>query len=310
MSWLVERNDPFAARPVTLAPISDEQQTDRNLEPPFVRIRDGNESFVYADSEARDDRTSQNDYILGGGDRQFYARKLQRIALEGFQVALSTPNINARNNTLVFHSAVSDTDYGVTIPEGYYSNVASAAAALETALNLAEIPSGLHFTITVDPLNPFKLNINAAGGAFHFEPSSPMITHGRYLFNLPSETVDTTSKTAGAAFLMYSRYFDIVSNAFTEHTKNPNTSNTRAPNALVKRVFLDGAGGIGGVPISGISSTISEAGAVSTNYDRTRALEVLDIRILDEFKEPFYMPSLSSGTPGNSGFTFVIKTEL
>jgi hypothetical protein len=310
MSWLVERNDPFAAQPVSLAPISDEQQTDRNLEPPFVRIRDGNESFVYADSEARDDLTSQNEYILGGGDRQFYARKLQRIALDGMQVAMSTPNINVRNNVLILHSATTNADYTVTIPEGLYPSVSTAAAALQTALNTVSGASLLTFTVTANALNPLQLLISAAGGSFHFEPNSPMITRGRYLFNLPAETVDTPSKTAGAAYLMYSRYFDIVSNSFTEHTKNPNTSNTRAPNALVKRVFIEGAGGIGGVPINGISAVVSGIGTVSTNYDRTRALEVLDIRILDEFKEPFYMPSLSSGTPGNSGFTFVIKTEL
>jgi hypothetical protein len=320
MSWLVERNDPYAAQPVSIAPISDEQQTDENLEPPFVRIRDGNESFIYADSEERDDLTSPNDYVLGGGRYQFQARKLKRIALDSLQIALCTPNINARNNTLIFFSTSSASLHSVTLQEGFWTTIPQGALVLQTALNSATGASGLTFTVNwIDPgvtpgASGQQINISAAGGAFLFPviPPSTTMTRGRYLFNLPRLTAPVVQATAGAVYLMYSRYFDIVSQAFTEYTKNPNSSNARGPNALVRRVPLSSQAlgvSLNGIPTDAISATAA-ASTVSTNYNRSRALEVLDLRIIDEFGEPFYMPSLSTGTPPNTGLVLGIKTEL
>lgn len=313
MAGLHERTNPYGTPTVSLAPVSDDQVTDANLEPPFVRVRSGNESFVYADSEARADVTDPSTYVLGGGDFQFYVRKMQRIAFEGLQANLSVPNINERNNTVIFHSTTSGLDHTVVVPEGIYTTAAAAAGALVSAMNLA--PSGILFTAVVNPANALQVTLLAAGGTFHFivgNPASTMMTRGRYLFNLPQEQTDTASKTMGAVFLQYTRFFDIISYSYTEYSKNPNTSNDHVPNALLARVFLAPPGPLSpttGLQSNGVGFFTTDVN-VSTNYNRSRALEVLDIRLVDEFGMPLYQPSLSSGSPPNAAITYILKTEL
>jgi hypothetical protein len=316
MSWLPERSNPYATQTVSLAPISDEQVTDENLEPPFVRVRAGNTGFIYADSDAREDLSNPTQYVLGGGGQQFYARKLKRLALSGLQIALAIPNINARNGTVIFHSSATGLNYTVTIPEGVYATVAAGAAALQTALNSAG-GSGLTFTVTVNPLQPLQITIAAAGGLYFFPVgpafiASTMMTHGRYLFNLPRSQVPAASMTAGAVYLQYTRWFDILSSEYSLYTKNPNTSNDRGPNNLIVRVFMQAAlTGVGndGLPSSGLSLFTTDVSA-ETNYNRSRELAVLDINIVDEFGDPLYVPALSTGSPVNNGLTLIITSEI
>jgi hypothetical protein len=315
MSALLERRDPFAAAPVSLAPISDEQQVDENLEPPFVRVRDGNESFIYADSEARSDFSNPVSYTLGGGNFQFYARKLKRIAAEGTQLALCIPNINPRNNVVLFFSTVTGLTHTATIPEGHYNTVAAGVAALVAALNAAVPPSGLVFAGVINPLNGRQFTLTAVGGLYHFivgNPLSTMMTRGRYLFNLPIDQTDTAAKTVGAVYLAYTRHFDILSNSFVEYSKNPACSNSRMPNSQIARVFLKSPTSPPGgllTPTDDLSFNVY-VNSASTNYNRGRALEVLDISLIDEFGMPLYVPALSTGTPANMMLDLIIKTEL
>lgn len=314
MSLLPERVDPYRATKVSLAPVSDEQQTDENLEPPFVRVRTGNESFVFADSEIRDapsDLFNVDDFTLGGGNHQFYVRKIKRLSIDGIQFALCTPNVNIRNNTITFFSTTSGTNHTVVVPEGLYPSAPALATALQTALNTATGASGLTWTITVNPINACQYTLSVAGGTYHFILSSPMIMFGRYLYNLPQDQANTASKTMGGVFGLYSRYVDIISNALTEYTKNPSSSNARGPNGLVARVFIASplTPGVGGIT-SGAVDFFASAASVGYNYDRSRALETIDVGLRDEFGQPFYIPSLSTGSPPNSALTLIIKTEL
>lgn len=324
MTSLPERTNPFHPQLVSLAPISDEQQNDENLEPPFVRVRSGNESFLFADSEVRDaavgvpqalapDLFNVTDFTLGGGNHQFYARKLKRLSVPGAQIANCVPNINPRNNSVSFFSSASGLTHTVTIPEGQYTNRATLTAALQAALNTATGASGLTWTITVNPLNACQFTLATAGGNYRFVLTSPMILYGRYLFNLPQEQALTNSKTMGAVYGMYTRYIDVISASVTEYTKNPWSSNSRVPNGLIARIFVGPQTGFGasagGITSDGMSF-FAGADAAPINYNRTRAIEVIDLSFRDEFGQPYYIPSYSTGSPPNSAFDLIIKTEL
>lgn len=324
MTSLPERTNPYGPQLVSIAPISDEQQTDENLEPPFVRVRSGNECFIYADSEIREtlpgvpqalapDLVNVSTFSLGGGNHQFYARKLKRLSVTGVQIANCVPNVNPRNNTVAFFSSASGSTHTVTIPEGQYATRATLTAALQTALNTATGASGLTWTITVNPLNSCQYTLATAGGNYRFVLTSPMVIYGRYLFNLPQDQTLTNSKTMGAVYGMYTRHIDVISTAMTEYTKNPSSSNTRVPNGLVARIFIAAQPGFG-VSDGGISSDgmsfFGNAEPAAINYNRSRAIEVIDLTLRDEFGQPYYIPSYSTGSPPNSALDLIIKAEL
>lgn len=322
MASLPERRNPFGSQTVSLAPVSDEQQTDENLEPPFVRIRGGNSSFIFADSEIRSaapgvppalapDLFNVTDFTLGGGDHQFYARKIKRLSVEGIQIANCVPNVNERNNVITFFSSSSGTNHTVTVPEGLYTTAATLVAALVTALNTATGASGLTWTATVNPINDCQWTLSVVGGTYHFVLTSPMILNGRYLYNLPIDQANTASKTFGAVYGLYTRYIDVVSTALTEYTKNPWSSNARGPNGLVARIFVASPiMGTGGISSSGMTFFAGTAQDASTNYNRSRAVEVIDLSLRDEFGQPYYIPSYATGTPANAGFNLIIRNEL
>jgi hypothetical protein len=324
MASLPERNTPFHPQLVSLAPNSDEQQTDENLEPPFVRVRSGNECFIFADSEVREtplgtpqslapDLFNATSFSLGGGNHQFYARKLKRLSVSGIQIANCVPNVNPRNNAVSFFSSASGLTHTVSIPEGQYATRATLTAALQTALNTATGASGLTWTITVNPLNSCQYTLATAGGNYRFVLTSPMVLYGRYLFNLPQEQALSNSKTMGAVYGLYTRYIDVISASMTEYTKNPWSSNTRVPNGLVARVFIGPQAGFGssagGIASDGMSF-FAGVEAAPINYNRSRAIEVIDLALRDEFGQPYYIPSYSSGSPPNSALDLIIKAEL
>lgn len=324
MTSLPERVNPYFPQQVSLAPVSDEQQTDENLEPPFVRVRSGNECFIFADSEVREapanvpqalapDLFNATSFSLGGGNHQFYARKLKRLAVAGIQIANCVPNVNPRNNSVSFFSTASGLTHTVVIPEGQYTTRATLTAALQAALNTATGASGLTWTITANPLNACQYTLATAGGDFHFILTSPMVLYGRYLFNLPQDQANTNVKTMGAVYGLYTRYIDIISAAMTEYTKNPWSSNSRVPSGLVARVFVGPLSGFG-ASAGGISSDgmsfFAGAEPAPINYNRSRAIEVIDLTLRDEFGQPYYIPSYSTGSPPNSGLDLIIKAEL
>lgn len=319
-----ERNSPFNPQLVSLAPISDEQQTDENLEPPFVRIRAGNQSFIFADSEVREaplgvpqslapDLFNVDGFSLGGGNHQFYARKLKRLFVSGVQIANCVPNINPRNNSVTFFSSASGLSHTVVVPEGQYTTRATITAALQTALNTATGASGLTWTLTANPLNSCQYTLATAGGNYRFDLASPMVLYGRYLYNLPQDQTLTNSKTMGAVYGLYTRHIDIISASMTEYTKNPWSSNSRVPNGLIARIFIgpqSGFGSSGGGIASDGMSFFAGAEATPINFNRSRAIEVIDFTLRDEFGQPYYIPSFSTGSPPNSAFDLIIKAEL
>jgi len=321
MSIVPDRTNPYTVTQVSLAPISDNQQNDENLEPPFIRIRRGNECFIFVDSEVRQgsdgvpqaltpDLFNATDFALGGGSHQFYARKIKRLNVGGFQFAACSPNVNPRNNVLTFFSTTSGANHTVVVREGLYVTAATLVAALVGALNTATGASGLTWSALVNPVNACQWTLSVVGGTYHFVLTSLMILYGRYLYNLPQEQANTASKTFGAVFGLYSRHIDVVSLALTEYSKNPTSSNASIPNGVIARAFFKSPlGGAGGIPIDGLSFFATDVVA-NVNYDRSRALEVIDISLRDEFNQPFYIPSYSSGSPPNSMFDMVVEAEL
>jgi hypothetical protein len=94
---------------VRFAPIQDSEAGDDMLEPPFVRVRDGNTAQMYVDTSlATQFRGGFNDasWVVGQGGpysrSNMDARKVRRMALTGVKYMWATPNVNPTNNTVIF----------------------------------------------------------------------------------------------------------------------------------------------------------------------------------------------------------------
>lgn len=306
--------DPYTVPLVSLAPVSDEQQTDENLEPPFMRVRSANGAFLHLDGGFPDfpNNVTTNTAFTIGNDpiNRLYTRKIQRFSLAAVGLNLATPNINQRNNVVIFEDSPGVIHRGV-IPEGFYNTIPAALTALQTALNTATPPSPLVFTVTQNPLNQFQATI-AATAAFRFfnNPANLMLINGKSLFNLPLDQTFTTTKTLGAAFLIYSRYIDVCSSALTRYSKNPTFGN-QSPSNLYARVYLESpVSQRGGIPLGGASFFALGQTQEATNFRRDRAFESVDISLFDDTGAPFYIPSLATGTPANVTPSIVLATEI
>lgn len=320
--------DPYVVPLVSLAPVSDEQQTDENLEPPYIRVRSPNAGFLHLDGGFEDvgSQTSDNSsFTIGTQANRLYTRKIQRFTHAGIQLCLATPNINPRNNTIIVESAPGVLHTG-TLPEGWYPGIDitvpaadNAFTALAIGLNSVVPPFPAVFVVTwtrsvingASPLQGTISNDGAVPWRFYNHPSNTCLAKGRNLFNLPQDQNFTAIKTLGAANLLYSRYVDICSAALTRYSKNPTASN-QGPFDLYARVYLQSplAGSPGGFPMQAAAFAPFGATGEATNYRRDRAFEQVDIRLQDEFGDPFYIPSLATATPANVDPSVILLTEI
>lgn len=307
--------NPYDLPQVILAPVLDDiQSNDTNLEPPMVRVRASNSSFLSIDSSA-DAEGNSSSFVIGGGDQPpLTMRKIKRTALTTYVGVGNSPNINYLNNTLVFRTSIDGfvTDYTATIPEGYYNTVAQAMTALIIALNGAG--SGLLFSSAVysaaagPASDPQRARINADGGSFTFGPNSTMAVYGRYLFGIPFipyitgitlpspaqyAAQSSVSLPIGQILLLSTRWIDVVSRALNEYTKNPSTSDDLGSNSLIARFYITlPTLNTSTTTINGLPNTTINPSLAWTNYERSRQLGTIDITLLDEFGRVLYQAPL------------------
>ncbi len=116
------------AQVVRFAPIQDSEAGDDMLEPPFVRIRDGNTAYMYIDTSPETQfRSTSNDasWIVGAADPRgkshIDGRKIKRQAVVAIKYMWATPNVNPTNNTFTFRiSGFPTIDVTASIPTYNY----------------------------------------------------------------------------------------------------------------------------------------------------------------------------------------------
>lgn len=319
------QSNPYRLPEVILAPVLDEiQANDSNLEPPMVRIRAPNSSFLSVDSTAdRDPNSNSSKFVIGGGDQPpLTTRKIKRIAFDQFIGTGNSPNINETNNQIIFraNNTLFATDHVAIIPEGYYNTVAQALTALVTALNAAVPASGIVFsTVAYDAAagaasDPQRARLLGVGGLFTFSPASLMSSFGRYLFGIPFlpfiqpgnqlptnvqfAAASTGNLPIGQILLLSTRWIDIISQSLNEYTKNPSTGNDFGSNNLVARIYITQPTLNTSTTAMNSLPTLIENVQVWTNYDRTRQMGTLDFTLIDEFGRVLYRAPLGiAGDP-------------
>lgn len=129
---------PYAtnAQPVKFAPTQDSETGDEMLEPPFVRVRDGNTAYMYVDTSPETQvsgGTNSAQWIVGSSDplinSHLDARKIKRQALVAVKYMWSTPNVNPTNRRFIFRIEYYPfMDFVVDLPTYNYTRLLTARA--------------------------------------------------------------------------------------------------------------------------------------------------------------------------------------
>ncbi len=276
---------------VVLSPIMDDQSgtLDNNLEPPFVRVRASNASIVHIDTFDKKYRINSSSYLVQ--QPNIIPHRAKRIAFEYYSAALTTPNINPRNNTIIF--TTSSGTFNTTIPEGFY-NRTQAIAALVAALN--SVPgTGVVWSMPNQFANLDTYAVLTGTGPFRIQGGTFVTGGGPFWGFLPGDDRLTptspfvTTLPLGPITTLYTRYYDLTSQYLLRYTKIRNSGNKLPGNHLF-RVYADAE-----LLTLSPNSPLSEAFELNTNaaynLDASSSLATIDLQIVDEFNQPFYFPN-------------------
>lgn len=274
--------NPYEIDRVILAAVSDEIQLDENLEPPFVRVRDTNSQFIEIDSSKNPptNNPSQLSVLL---DRSM--PRVNRLSIVFFAFRNFAPNINPRNNVFTFIRG--GVPFTATIAPDQNLTGLARYTALVTAMNVATGVPG-EFTVVAHPtyVQTFIIT-NTLANLWRFNYISNGVVRGRYLWgiNQLNYAVGTDAVVHILSFYTesYSRYIDIISYELTQYTKI-DISGVNVPAECIFRYFLTDV-------TYGQSAFIGFNQTPSLNYDRSRAIVSIDINLLDEFGELYYVPN-------------------
>lgn len=286
MNKAVDIRNPYELPRVVLASISDEIQLDENLEPPFVRVRDTNSQYLEID--ASNIPATNNPCRIN----QVISRSLPRINRLRFQYLSFrnySPNINPRNNSISFirggvpFTAVISPDQHLTGLTRYQA----LAAAMSTAVG---VPG--EFTAAAGGLvNEFVIT-NTAAIVWRFANNSLGVSRGRYLwgFNEMNFSVGTDAVNHSLVWYTenYTRWIDFASAELTQYTKTDISGTNISAEVFFRHHIIN-------VPYGAFSEDVVQ-NPPALNFDRSRAISTVDVYIVDEFNELYYVPTTVWGS--------------
>ncbi len=266
-----------------LAPVYDNYALDENLEPNFVRVRAPNQNFLYINSEQqRDDEDPA--YFITKLDLPL--NRVSRITTSYFNIYNVTPNINERNNNAII--SVNSVLYNITIQEGNRLTIVDRWTAIMNQLAIS-VP-GLTFTVVLSPRYANTALVTITSAHTMRVISGSMVSKGRYLLGL--NTTNTGPGTPAAIWNFsaitdnYTRWIDVLSNEITSYSKLRPGGFRIQPGHLF-RLFINDAGS----RFNNYIYFTNETPALEwINFNSSRSIENIDIRLVDEFGDNFYVP--------------------
>lgn len=287
MNKSVDVRNPYELPRVVLAPIADEIQLDENLEPPFIRVRDTNSQYIQLDTSLHSAYQNPAQSVITINRAM---PRVNRIQMAFFAYRSYTPNINPRNNVFTFIQ--SGVPYIAVIPADVNYVGLARYQQLAIAMSSAVGVVGEYMAVGDPNIPNAWILSNTNGHTFRFEYIGSGITRGRFLwgFNERNYSVGTEAllHVLVSYTESYSRYLDISSFELTQYTKI-DTAGTNVPAEVLFRYFLTDV-------TFGQSTFTGFTQSPSLNYDRSRSISSVDIDILDEFGETFYIPELAWGS--------------
>lgn len=269
-------------QPVILAPVFDSYATDENLEPNFVRTRAPNQNLLYINSDQQGD-TENPAYVVTKLDLPL--NRVSRISLSYLSFRNYTPNvIEGRNDTFIF--SVNNNIYTITVPEANYSLLQRWQVAIGR-LTIALPTFTYAISLSTQYANTVEISSFGSGNSFRIIGGNA-VEKGQYMWGLNDTNSGPGSEGTNYKFTSftesYTRWVDVCSSELIQYSKI-RTGGFRIPNGHILRYFLNTA-------VFG-SYEYAEFDVNSNswnNFNASRSLQNIDIRIIDEFGELYYVP--------------------
>lgn len=275
----------------------------RKKEAQFVQVRTSNRGEIFLDSDVNTFENDKTKMVISTKNElsdkpNLIFRNIQRWQVATGGVYYNSPNVNPRNNEIIFFSSVSLVDHTVIVPEGFYTTKIALMNAIRDSLNTVTGASGLTFSYTAVTSHDSMYNLIASGD--YFIRGGSMVDKGFPLVNLPTSQTLTSTKMVGQVRLFYTKYIDIVSKTLTQFQKIKSLNNGRNDSTIIYRIFVDD-----GTFSHAIVNTFFKDENASFNYDPDQEIYEIDFQVLDQFGESLYLPfSEGGGAPGGSGFSW------
>jgi hypothetical protein len=257
--------------------------------------------------EAQVVRQPINNFVLT--KRQpFVSGYFNRIGLTELRFPFSTPNINARNNKIVFLDA-SNVSFTITVPEGFYT---PSELATELDNQLTTDISGQTWAVTYEDTEAsFQIVSNANFVVQPFNYGTKRTLRGLfYMLNGQTLAPATTWISSPMPNMAYTQYVDVVSRTLTQfQTTKDNSTRDNQVTAIIARIYLNNysSEGVGqGDATAGIYWSGCRPALVYRFYNVPKYsswspgqfIDQIDIQLLDDCGELLYY-----GAPGLAQFS-------
>jgi len=249
------------------------EHTGQPLRQPAIALFtvDSEDRYTLDADGFRTDNTPINNFIISK-PQSLINGYFTRVALTEINFPWAIPNVNPRNNNLKVFDGLQR--WTAVIPTGFYEPT-DLAAAMQTAMNAAAAAAGSPRT--------FTCVYNAASQSFTFESPGannfqiePCVNSILYTIGFTGILTDPAGIatfgykiTGGYAPMLYTPYFDIVSNQLTKKQNvSDSGSSLVSGRSLLCRVYL------------------TKDGTVPTSTDEAQILGCRPFTIHREFQNP------------------------
>lgn len=270
--------------------------------------------YLFIDSNSLNINTNiTNGTAFTTGNRNLLGKQVSMYAPDSARISFNIYNVNPRNNTVDFLSSNTGAAvHSVDIVPGRYTSATALMDALVTALNTATGASGLTFSHAANPSvggivynDPKAFRLSAAGGTYHFTLTCSCMVYGKYLYNLPRTQTLEATKNVGRVLGFYTRWIDFLSTELTESTRIPATaSGPTGVSGILFTIYISNLDLLDTTP--GIFQVQTQRWLLK---DISKSIASADIRMIDEFGQPVYLPKFDNDTDINDWYVILFSTR-
>lgn len=278
-----------------------------DMEAQWVTSKQPNRAVIYLDSQDYLLETSVENLLAStanatGSYPSILATGITRISIDNAGLNYVTPNVNIRNNNIIFFSSVTSNFYSVIVPEQFYSTATSLITAIVAAMNTVTGSSGLTFSFATITGYQYKFNLNSAGGNYYILNTCNAITRGYQLWALPTNQIPSNSKLVGNMKLLYTTYVDFCSQTLLKYVKLKTVTTNLSHNVIFRIHITE--------PVENMTIYIPQGRTPNVQYyfKPEEPITQIDIQIRDQFGELLYLPQSPDG--GYEGYYWNLSISV
>jgi hypothetical protein len=280
------------AEMVVLAPQQDTMYRSIDMDPQSVIAREPHASIITLNTIDLAPGLPRNDFVISNNITYFSnTSRISPLRAEFYNYYI--PNVNPRNNNIVFYSSVTNSNHSVIVPEGYYNSASDLSLAIIAAMNSVSGASGLTFVGSSEPLSPDTFNVISTPGNYYFVNTCSAVKYGESLWNLDERQIAQSEHFLGPMSLQYTWWVDIVSDKLTQYAKKRSVA-SNSKSSVFARMSLNVASAVSTatsvVPWGRAFDDFSIAD-ISYSFRPMESITAIDIALYDMYGQLLYIPA-------------------